>query len=156
MVTENKSQSQILFRNRPQQRHILLYENYLIFCKLLGEAESPAERGTSEPKYQFKFSLAVANLSVNPRVRGEEKKLEVCSQGDQGDQGDVYILEAAHVAARETFCRELLISTGAGLRRERRMTELQCDLSTLHSNSGNNKHNKHNKQQTNIILCRRF
>ena len=148
MVTENKSQSQILFRNRPQQRHILLYENYLIFCKLLGEAESPAERGTSEPKYQFKFSLAVANLSVNPRVRGEEKKLEVCSQGDQGDQGDVYILEAANVAARETFCRELLISTGAGLRRERRMTELQCDLSTLHSNSGKQQttNYKHNKQ----------
>ena len=148
MVTENKSQSQILFRNRAQQRHILLYENYLIFCKLVGEAESPAERGGSEPKYQFKFSLAVANLSVAPRVKGEEKKLEVFSPGE-GAEGDVYILEAAHVTAREDFSRELMISTGAGLRRERRITELQSDLSTLHSNSGNYKHNKHLKQQHN-------
>ena len=85
MVTENKSQSQILFRNRPQQRHILLYENYLIFCKLLGETDSPAERGSSEPKYQFKFSLALANLSVNPRVKGEEKKLEVCPEETSGE-----------------------------------------------------------------------
>ena len=146
MVTENKSQSQILFRNRAQQRHILLYENYLIFCKLVGEADSPGERGASEPKYQFKFSLAVANLSVNPRVKGEEKKLEVCSQGEN-QQGDVYVLEAATVEAREDFSREVLMLTGGGVRRERRMTELQCDMSTLQSNSGN----KH-KVATTIIF----
>ena len=141
VVTENKSQSQILFRNRAQQRHILLYENYLIFCKQWGESEPAPERGPAEAKYQFKFSLAVANLSVNPRVKGEEKKLEVWSQGEEdGARGDVYILEASDVTAREDFSRELLISTGAGagVRRERRMTALQCDLSTLYSNSGNN------------------
>ena len=64
-----------------------------------------------------------------------QHKLDAVGLGGLG--GDVYILEAADVEAREDFSRELLMLTGAGVRRERRMTELQCDMSTLQSNSGN-------------------
>ena len=48
VVTENKSQSQILFRNKPQSRHVLLYEKFLIFCR----KESDGDGGCN---YQYKF-----------------------------------------------------------------------------------------------------
>ena len=66
VLTENKSQSQILFRNSKQRRHVLLYENHLIFCKQM------SEKGATS--YQFKFSLTVANLGMSSIIEGEEKK----------------------------------------------------------------------------------
>ena len=119
VVTENKSQSQILFRNRAQQRHVLLYEKYLIFCKL-SDCETGGEAGPTQPRYQFKFSLGLANISVN-RIKGEERKLEVWSPG----QGDVYVLEASDDTKLADFARELLVWAGAGRVRYRRGTEVE-------------------------------
>ena len=99
VVTENKSQSQILFHNlRSLQRHTLLYENFLIFCKVGNETE---EGGTTEPRYQFKFSLPVANLAVNTKIKGEDRKLEIWTRGET----DLHILEASSVVAKEDFVR---------------------------------------------------
>ena len=58
VVTENKSQPQITFRNRPQARHVLLYENYIIFCRVQ-QSES------SNICYQYKFSLPVRKAFKN-------------------------------------------------------------------------------------------
>ena len=33
VVTENRSQSAVMFRNRAQSRHALLYEHQLVFCR---------------------------------------------------------------------------------------------------------------------------
>jgi hypothetical protein len=45
------------FRNRQQRRHILLYENHIVFCK----------QGGSE--YTFKFSLSTANLGMSSIIK---------------------------------------------------------------------------------------
>ena len=50
VLTENKTESQILFRNSKQRRQVLLYEHYLVFCKKLTQ-----KTWTS---YHFKFCLA--------------------------------------------------------------------------------------------------
>ena len=44
-------------RNRQQRRHILLYENHIVFCK----------QGGSE--YTFKFSLSTANLGMSSIIK---------------------------------------------------------------------------------------
>ena len=93
--TENKSQSQILFRNNKQRRHVLLYENHLIFCK------QGTEKG--ETSYQFKFSLTVANLGMSSIIKGEEKKMEIWLSG----QPDIYSLEGKTVKAKDDFAFEL-------------------------------------------------
>jgi len=95
VLTENKSQSQILFRNKQQRRHVLLYENQLIFCKQLQERS-----GTS---YQFKFSLPVANMGMSSIVKGEDRKMELWISG----QSDIYSLEAKTKKAKEDFATEL-------------------------------------------------
>ena len=89
VVTENKSQSQILFCNRAQTRHVLLYDNYLIFCRV-SEA-GPSERVSSRVSYQYKFSLPVSNVSMITDLDGEEdqNKLELRTSGNN----DVYVME---------------------------------------------------------------
>ena len=86
VVTENKSQSQILFCNRPQTRHVLLYDNYLILCRV-----SEAGHVSSRVGYQYKFSLPVSNVSMIADVDGDEgqNKLELRTSGSS----DVYILQ---------------------------------------------------------------
>ena len=77
VITENKAGSHI-FRNKQQVRlstsavlphcsllkvrHVLLYENQLIFCKQL------TEKGGAG-LYQFKFSLAIANLGMSSLIK---------------------------------------------------------------------------------------
>merc|ERR1719233_1457003 len=95
VLTENKSQSQILFRNSKQRRHVLLYENHLIFCKQV------TEKGVIS--YQFKFSLTVANLGMSSIIKGEEKKMEIWLSG----QPDIYSLEGKTVNAKDDFAAEL-------------------------------------------------
>jgi len=95
VLTENKSQSQILFRNSKQRRHVLLYENHLIFCKQL------TEKGATS--YQFKFSLTVANLGMSSIIKGEEKKMEIWLSG----QPDIYSLEGKTAKAKDDFAVEL-------------------------------------------------
>jgi len=94
VVTENKSGSHI-FRNRQQTRHVLLYENQLIFCKQLTEKGGVC--------YQFKFSLAIVNLGMSSIIKGEEKKMELWITG----QSDVYSLEGKTKKAKEDFSSEL-------------------------------------------------
>ena len=95
VLTENKSQSQILFRNSKQRRHVLLYENHLIFCKQV------TEKGATS--YQFKFSLTVANLGMSSIIKGEEKKMEIWLSG----QPDIYSLEGKTAKAKDDFAAEL-------------------------------------------------
>ena len=57
--------------------------------------------GTTEPRYQFKFSLPVANLAVNTKIKGEDRKLEIWTRGET----DLHILEASSVVAKEDFVR---------------------------------------------------
>ena len=95
VLTENKSQSQILFRNKQQRRHVLLYDNYLVFCKQVNE-----KGGTN---YQFKFSLGTSNLGMSSIIKGEEKKIDLWITG----QSDVYTLEAKTKQAKDDFAVEL-------------------------------------------------
>lgn len=91
VLTENKSQSQILFRNRQQRRHVLLYENHIVFCKQSGS------------DYHFKFSLATTNLGMSSIIKNEEKKMELWLTG----QSDIYTLEAKTKKSKEDFAAEL-------------------------------------------------
>jgi len=94
VVTENKAGSHI-FRNRQQRRHVLLYENQLIFCKQMTEKGGVC--------YQFKFSLAIVNLGMSSIIKGEDKKMEIWIIG----QSDVYSLDAKTRKAKEDFAAEL-------------------------------------------------
>ena len=98
-MTENKSQSQVLFRNRAQTRHVLLYENYLIFCRVT------VDRTTSMTNYQYKFSLPINIISLNSSPN-DEKKLELWT-ATGNNQSDVYILEARNAKCKEDFIYEL-------------------------------------------------
>ena len=95
VVSENKTQSQILFRNAKQHRHLLLYENSLIFCKQVME-----KGGTS---YQFKFSMPIGSMGMSSIIKGEERKMEVWIIG----QPDAFTLEAKSKKAKDDFSLEL-------------------------------------------------
>ena len=95
-MTENKTGSHI-FRNKQQCRHLLLYENHLIFCKQFGD------KSGSTVSYQFKFSLAIANLGMSSVIKGDDKKMEIWIIG----QSDVYSLGAKTRKAKEDFSLEL-------------------------------------------------
>ena len=62
--------------------------------------QSNEKRG---PIYNFKFSLAIPNLSMSSIIRGAEKKIEIWIIG----QTDVYSLEAKTKKAKEDFANEL-------------------------------------------------
>ena len=98
-MTENKSQSQVLFRNRAQTRHVLLYENYLIFCRVT------VDHTTSMTNYQYKFSLPINIISLNSSPN-DGKKLELLT-ATGNNQSDVYILEARNAKCKEDFIYEL-------------------------------------------------
>jgi len=95
VLSENKSQSQILFRNSKQRRHILLYENHLIFCKQVTE-----KGGTS---FQFKFSLPVGSMGMSSIIKAEDRKMEVWVIG----QPDAFTLEAKSKKEKDDFAIEL-------------------------------------------------
>ena len=78
-------------------RHLLLYENQLIFCKQFGDK---SEKTVS---YQFKFSLAIANLGMSSLVKDDDKKIEIWVIG----QSDVYSLGAKTRKSKEDFSVEL-------------------------------------------------
>ena len=132
-MTENKSQKEVLFRNRPQRRTVLLYENQLLFCKqirakpgkvilllllllllllpllllllllLLLPYSCSCSSFPHQPGHQFKFSLAIANLGMSSIIKGEEKKMELWVIG----QADVYSLQAKNKKTKEEFAAEL-------------------------------------------------
>ena len=87
----------------------MLYENYLVFCKLVSEAETGGGDGTEQQqRYQFKLSLSLANISVNTNIKGEDRKLELCTEG----QGDVYILEVTFLMSYNSFLMLVVIYEG--------------------------------------------
>ena len=43
VVTENRSQSAVMFRNRAQSRHALLYEHQLVFCRAVPGGDTGGE-----------------------------------------------------------------------------------------------------------------
>jgi len=100
VLTENKSQSQVLFRNRAQTRHVLLYENYLIFCRVSVDHTEP------RTNYQYKFSLPINSISLKSVVSDDEKKIELWT-ATSNNQSDVYILEARNAKCKEDFTYEL-------------------------------------------------
>ncbi|QQP32549.1 Uncharacterized protein FKW44_024255, partial [Caligus rogercresseyi] len=94
VTSENKSQSQILFRNRSQRRTVFLHDNQLLVCKPVNEKTQ---------NYQFKFSLATSSLGMSSIVKGEDKKIELWMHG----RGELYSLEAKTKKAKEDFAAEL-------------------------------------------------
>ena len=111
VTSENKSQSQLLFRKNGQRRHVLLYENHLIFCKQM-------ERG--EDVFMFKLSLPVASMGMSSVIKGEERKMEVWIIG----QPDAFTLEAKSKKSKEMFAGELrkMIAKERGNSREKRVS----------------------------------
>ena len=81
--------------------------------------QSSEKRG---PIYNFKFSLAIPNLSMSSIIKGAEKKIEIWIIG----QSDVYSLEAKTKKAKEDFANEL-----------RRVIIEQKDKAGLKPNSNN-------------------
>ena len=73
---------------------MLLYENYLIFCRV--STDHVSQGAAAVANYQYKFSLPVSHITINTSVPEEENKL-----GNQlelwtrtgNNQSDVYILE---------------------------------------------------------------
>ena len=64
VVTENRSQSAVMFRNRAQSRHALLYEHQLVFCRAVpggdtgGEFSQYSEKASRlRPKVCLQISL---------------------------------------------------------------------------------------------------
>ena len=96
VVTENQTGSHI-FRNKQQIRHLLLYENQLIFCKQFGD------KSANTVSYQFKFSLAISNLGMSSLIKDDDKKIEIWIIG----QSDVYSLVAKTRKSKEDFSVEL-------------------------------------------------
>ena len=129
--SENKSQSQLLFRNKSQRRHLLLYENHLIFCKQLSE-----KTGEARGVYQFKLSLPIANMGMSSQIKGEEKKMEVWIIG----QPDAFTLEAKTKKAKDEFASELrkviAKEKGAGKERLSRIVRNVTSTETLSATSG--------------------
>ena len=127
--SENKSQSQLLFRNKSQRRHVLLYENHLIFCKQLSEK-------TGETAYQFKLSLPITNMGMSSLIKGEERKMEIWIIG----QPEAFTLEAKSKKAKDEFAGELrkviAKEKGAGKERLSRIVRTVASSETLSGTSG--------------------
>ena len=127
--SENKSQSQLLFKNRSQRRQLLLYENHLIFCKQMSEK-------TGEIVYQFKLSLPIANMGMSSLIKAEEKKMEIWIIG----QPDAFTLEAKTKKAKDEFAGELrkviAKEKGAGKERLSRIVRNVTSTETLSATSG--------------------
>ena len=127
--SENKSQSQLLFRNKSQRRQVLLYENHLIFCKHLSEK-------TGETAYQFKLSLPVTNMGMSSMIKGEERKMEIWIIG----QPDAFTLEAKSKKAKDEFAGELrkviAKEKGSGKERLSRIVRTVASSETLSGTSG--------------------
>ena len=129
VTTENKSQSQLLFRKNAQRRHILLYENHLIFCKYI-------QQDKGEDVYMFKLSLPVTNMGMSSMIKGEERRMEVWIIG----QPDAFTLEAKSKKAKDDFASELrkVIAKEKGNTKERltRIVRNVVSTETLSANSG--------------------
>jgi len=95
VLTENRTQSQILFRPKPQTRQLLLYPGHLLLCKPLQD-----KAGGS---LQFKLSLPTSSMGMSSQLKGEERKMEIWTIG----QPDAFTLEAQCTNSKEQFAAQL-------------------------------------------------
>ena len=85
----------LLRGNRGQRRHVFLYENHVVFAKVVSEKSQV---------YGFKFCLATASLGMSSVVKGEDKKIDLWLLGRNSDS---YTLEAKTKKAKDEFASEL-------------------------------------------------
>ena len=100
--------SQMLFsRNKSQRRHVLLYDNHVVFCKQVSSGGGGSNNSSGEKNngaaFHFKFSLATNGVGMSSVVKGEDKKLELWMHG----RPELYVLEAKSKKAKEEFAAEL-------------------------------------------------
>ena len=89
-------------RNKSQRRHVLLYDNHVVFCKQ-GNSGSSEKNNGGGAAFHFKFSLATNGVGMSSVVKGEDKKLELWMHG----RPELYVLEAKSKKAKEEFAAEL-------------------------------------------------
>lgn len=85
----------LLRGNRGQRRHVFLYENHVVFAKVVSEKSQV---------YGFKFCLATGSLGMSSVVKGEDKKIDLWLLGRNSDS---YTLEAKNKKAKDEFASEL-------------------------------------------------
>lgn len=85
----------LLRGNRGQRRHVFLYENHVVFAKVVSEKSQV---------YGFKFCLATGSLGMSSVVKGEDKKIDLWLLGRNSDS---YTLEAKTKKAKDEFASEL-------------------------------------------------
>jgi len=106
-LTSGTTSGQLLFggRGRSQRRHVLLYDNHLIFCKPTSNSGEKGQQA-SGPTYQFKFAISISGLGMSSVVKGDEKKMELWVHHGRGRES-CYTLEAKNKATKEEFAAEL-------------------------------------------------
>jgi len=85
----------LLRGNRGQRRHVFLYENHVVFAKVVSEKSQV---------YGFKFCLATASLGMSSVVKGDDKKIDLWLLGRNSDS---YTLEGKTKKAKDEFAAEL-------------------------------------------------
>ena len=85
----------LLRGNRGQRRHVFLYENHVVFAKVVSEKSQV---------YGFKFCLATCSIGMSSVVKGEDKKIDLWLLGRNSDS---YTLEAKTKKAKDEFASEL-------------------------------------------------
>ena len=67
------SQIMLFNRNKSQRRHVLLYDNHIVFCKQVGNGNN-SEKNGGNTSFHFKFSLATNGVGMSSVV-----KVFICS-----------------------------------------------------------------------------
>ena len=81
--------------NRGQRRNVFLYENHVVFAKVVSEKSQV---------YAFKFCLATCSLGMSSVVKGDDKKIDLWLHCRSND---LYTLEAKTKKAKDEFAAEL-------------------------------------------------
>lgn len=140
VLTENKSGSQILFRNSKQRRQVLLFEDYLVFCKTMTQK--------TRISYHFKFCLALACLGMSSIIKDEEKKMEIWLT----EKTEIYRLEAKNKQAKDDFA--LKLRTGIVKAKENPKTNLAKIPNSVHAKQVSESCNMEQKRSFRPSFCR--
>ena len=68
------SQIMLFNRNKSQRRHVLLYDNHIVFCKQVGSGSGNNSEKGNNTAFHFKFSLATNGVGMSSVV-----KVFICS-----------------------------------------------------------------------------